>query len=65
VNGSPRASRLHHDLDRFPVIHRSVAARNVTELDYSVEDSAGLDSSLEEHSSPAFALVVEALRYRR
>jgi hypothetical protein len=35
-------SGLHHDLDRFALVHGAIAVRDVIEPDHSIEDAARL-----------------------
>jgi len=37
--GKPSVSELDHDLDRFAIVHRPVAVRNLVETDDPVEDA--------------------------
>jgi hypothetical protein len=45
---SRSSSDLHHDLDRFAVVHRPVAVGHLVEADHLVEDAAGLDAALQD-----------------
>jgi hypothetical protein len=45
---SPPASRPHHHLDRFTVVHGSVAVGHLVEPGHPVEDPARFDSSFQD-----------------